>query len=226
MSHPEQSHSARSPRAHGPVRWLALGDSYTIGEGVRPDQGWPARLAARLAAAGIETVPPRIVAATGWTADELLAGMEAALVWPPRQTHDLVTLLIGVNDQYRGRTLAEFAPAYERCLERAVTLAGGHAGRVLGLSIPDWGVTRFAAGRDRAAIARDIDAYNAHERDRIAALGAHWCDITARSRRHGDAAEFLAADGLHPGAAAHAEWAQDVAVVARALLIARSERRP
>lgn len=222
MSQSAQPHSTRAPQ----VRWLALGDSYTIAEGVRPDEGWPARLAARLTAAGIVTAPPLIVAATGWTAGELLAGMDAALVWPPLDTYDLVTLLVGVNDQYRGRTLEEFAPDYERCLERAVALAGGRAARVLGLSIPDWGVTRFAAGRDRAAIARDIDAYNALERGRIAALGAHWCDITARSRQHGDAAAFLAGDGLHPGTAAHAEWAQDAAAIARAVLTGAPERRP
>jgi lysophospholipase L1-like esterase len=222
MSPSAQSHAARAPQ----VRWLALGDSYTIAEGVRPDEGWPSRLAARLTAAGIATAPPRIIAATGWTSGELLAALDAAGVWPPHDAYDLVTLLIGVNDQYRGRTLAEFAPDYERCLERAVALAGGRAARVLGLSIPDWGVTRFAAGRDRDAIARDIDRYNAHERDRIAALGAHWCDITARSRQHGDAAAFLAGDGLHPGAAAHAEWAQDAAPIARAVLAGAPERQP
>ncbi|MEQ1833014.1 MAG: GDSL-type esterase/lipase family protein [Candidatus Eisenbacteria bacterium] len=203
-----------------PARWLALGDSYTIGEGVEPHERWPARLAA----AGLGLPEPRIVATTGWTTDELLAGMEAAGVWPATEHHELVTLLIGVNDQYRGRTFAD--GAYARCAERAVTLAGGEPARVLGLSIPDWGVTRFAAGRDRAAIATAIDDWNAHERAHLAALGAHWCDLTALSRRHGDAERYRAADGLHPGAAAYIEWALAAAPQARAALSGRSPDAP
>lgn len=213
-----QSHSAVPPQRRRAARWLALGDSYTIGEGVEPAERWPMRLAATLAASGIAVAEPRLVATTGWTTDELLAGMEAAGAWPASEHHDLVTLLIGVNDQYRGRSLAEFAPAYARCVERAVALAGGRAARVLGVSIPDWGVTRFAAGRDRRAIAAAIDAYNAHERAYLTALGAHWCDITALSRRHGDDAAFLAGDGLHPGARAYAEWAEAALPMARAAL--------
>lgn len=213
-----QSHSAASPQHRRPARWLALGDSYTIGEGVEPAGRWPVRLAARLTASGIALAEPRLIATTGWTTDELLAGMEADGAWPATERYDLVTLLIGVNDQYRGRSLAEFAPAYARCVERAVALAGGHAASVLGLSIPDWGVTRFASGRDRVAIAAAIDAYNAHEREHLTALGAHWCDITPLSRRHGDDAAFLAGDGLHPGASAYAEWAEAALPLARAAL--------
>lgn len=196
-------------------RWLALGDSYTIGEGVAAHERWPARLAS----AGLGTAEPEIVATTGWTTDELLAGMETAGVWPARERFALVTLLIGVNDQYRGRSFAE--GAYVRCVERAVALAGGEPARVLGLSIPDWGVTRFAAGRDRAAIAAAIDDWNARERAHLTALGAHWCDLTALSRRHGDDAHWLAADGLHPGAPAYIEWAHAAAAQARLALAGR-----
>ncbi len=213
-----QSHSARAPHRRRAARWLALGDSYTVGEGVAPHESWPVRLAALLAEAGDAVGPPRIVATTGWTAGELLTGMEAAGVWPAREHYDFVSLLIGVNDQYRGRSPAEFAPDYARCVERAVALAGGQAKRVLGLSIPDWGVTRFAAGRDRAAIAQAVDAFNARERGHLTARGAQWCDITTLSRRHGDDAAFLAADGLHPGAAAYIEWARSALPAARAAL--------
>ena len=98
-----QSHSARSPHRRRAARWLALGDSYTVGEGVATHESWPVRLAALLAEAGDAVEPPRIVATTGWTAGELLTGMEAAGVWPAREHYDIVSLLIGVNDQYRGR---------------------------------------------------------------------------------------------------------------------------
>jgi lysophospholipase L1-like esterase len=215
-----QPHSARPPgTAPAPgARWLALGDSYTCGEGVAPESRWPVLLTARLRAGGATLEPPRLVATTGWTTDEQLAGMESARVWPAHQRFDLVSLLIGVNDQYRGRAFADFGRGYSACLERAVALAGGHAARVLCLSIPDWGVTPFAAGRDRAAIARDIDRYNAFEESRASASGAHWCGVTALSRRHGDDAACLAADGLHPGPAAYAEWAAAALPAARAAL--------
>jgi lysophospholipase L1-like esterase len=215
-----QPHSARPPGT-APVpaaRWLALGDSYTCGEGVPPESRWPVLLAARLRTGGATLDPPRLVATTGWTTDELLAGMASARVWPSHEHFELVSLLIGVNDQYRGRAFADFSRDYGECLERAVALAGGHAARVLCLSIPDWGATAFAAGRDRAAIARDIDRYDAFERSRASVRGAHWCDVTALSRRHGDAAAFLAPDGLHPGPAAYAEWAAAALPAARAAL--------
>jgi lysophospholipase L1-like esterase len=214
-----QPHSARPPGTSGarPGRWLALGDSYTAGEGVASEACWPALLAAKLDAAGTR-LTLRLVATTGWTTDELLAGMESARVWPARGRFELVSLLIGVNDQYRGRPFDAFGRGYAVCLERALALAGGHAARVLCLSIPDWGVTAFAEGRDRTAIAHDIDRYNAHEQARVSAVGAHWCDVTGLSRRHGADAAFLAADGLHPGPAAYAEWAAVALPGARAAL--------
>jgi lysophospholipase L1-like esterase len=189
------------------MRWLALGDSYTIGEGVAAHERWSARLALLLTAEGISVVPPRIVATTGWTAAELLAGIDAAGDGPTAGLYDLVTLLIGVNDQYRGHALPVFAPHYARCVERAIESAGGRPACVVALSIPDWGVTPCAAGRDRPAIAAAIDHYNAHERAHLATLGVHWCDITTLSRQHGDDAGYLAADGLHPSAAAYIQWA-------------------
>jgi lysophospholipase L1-like esterase len=222
-----QPHSARPPGTSPAraARWLALGDSYTIGEGVSPEACWPVLLAARLRAGGAAIEPARLVATTGWTTDELLAGMESARVWPARERFELVSLLIGVNDQYRGRAFTDFSRGYSECLERAVALAGRHAAHVLCLSIPDWGVTAFAEGRDRAAIAREIDRCNSHERARASAVGAHWCDLTGLSRRHAADPAFLAADGLHPGPAAYAEWAAAALPGARAALAGlRAER--
>ena len=228
MSLFSQPHSARPPGTH-PARaahWLALGDSYTRGEGVPTEAGWPARLVERLRTRGIAIESPRIVATTGWTSADLLSGMESVGAWPARERFELVSLLIGVNDQYRDLPFERFSAGYARCLERAIRLAGGHAARVLCLSIPDWGVTRFAANRDGTQIAREIDRYNTHERSRAEAAGAHWCDVTALSRRHGADAAYLAEDGLHPGPAAYDEWAQAaVPFTVDALAGRRSTRR-
>src|SRR5690606_41264817 len=142
------------------MRYLALGDSYTIGEGVPEDGRWPVQLARALRAEGLPVADPRIIATTGWTTDELSAAMDAA---EPLGTWGCVSLLIGVNDQYRGRSVEAFREGFHHLLERAIGLASGGTRRVLVLSIPDWGATPFgaASGRDLAQAAGDLDAYNA-----------------------------------------------------------------
>jgi len=129
------------------MRFLALGDSYTIGESVAATERWPLQLAALLRKEGLALDEPQIVATTGWTTDELWAGIDRAA---PRGPFELVSLLIGVNDQYRRREASEYAAQFAVLLARAIAFAGGQADRVLVLSIPDWGVTPFARGRDRA----------------------------------------------------------------------------
>lgn len=188
-----------------PLRYLALGDSYTIGEGVHEAGRWPLQLARTLRAEGIPLADPRIVAVTGWTTDELSAAIDAV---EPLGAHGLVSLLIGVNNQYRGRDVDEYRDQFAALLQRAIGFAGDRADRVLVLSIPDWGVTPFAAqsGRDPARIARELDAYNAAAAEVCAARGAAFVDITAASRAHGAKAEMLAEDGLHPSAAMYAVW--------------------
>ena len=197
------------------LRFLALGDSYTIGEGVEPAERWPSRVAERLRAAGTPVADPEIVAVTGWTTDELLAGIDAAA---PAGPFDVVTLLIGVNDQYRGRGVSAYVPAFDMLLGRAVDLTGGRPDRVVVISIPDWGVTPFAAGRDRRAVAAEIDAFNAVAHRGTRRRGAAWVDVTATSRGVGDAAEGYAADGLHPSGRAYAEWADLVLPAVQAAL--------
>jgi len=192
------------------VRLLALGDSYTIGEGVADDERWPARLVAMLRARGVAAQAPTIVARTGWTTDELWSGIDTAHLDAP---YDLVTVLIGVNNQYRGRGAEEYRVEVERLLTRATHLAGGRAGRVIVMSIPDWSVTPFATsaaagGRDRGRTASEIDAFNTINRDAAAAAGAHWIDVTLVSRRAASEPALLAPDGLHPSAAMYAEWAR------------------
>lgn len=189
----------------GEMRFLALGDSYTIGEGVDESERWPVRLAALLRERGVGIGDPRIIARTGWTTDELSAAIDEA---DPRGPYALVTLLIGVNNQYRGRSTEEYRAEFAELLRRAIGFAGGEASRVVVLSIPDWGVTPFADGRDRAQIAAEIDAYNAINRDEARRAGARWVDVTGQSRDAGADVAFLVSDGLHPSGRAYAEWAR------------------
>jgi lysophospholipase L1-like esterase len=188
-------------------RYLALGDSYTIGESVEPAARWPVQLAALLRRRGVAVGEPEIVARTGWTIAELGAGIDAAA---PRGPFALVSLLIGVNDQYRGGQPEDYRAGFAAMLRRAIAFAGGEPGRVVVLSIPDWSVTPFAvrSGRDQPRIARDIRAFNDINREETRRAGAAWVDVTPESQRAlGDRA-LLAADGLHPSAAMYAEWAR------------------
>ncbi|MBM3925185.1 MAG: SGNH/GDSL hydrolase family protein [SAR202 cluster bacterium] len=187
----------------GSLRILALGDSYTIGEGVDPSQRWPVQLASRLRDSGLPMADPQIIARTGWTTDELSTAMDTANLQPP---YDLVTLLIGVNNQYRNRNPHEYRGQFLALLERAVTLAGNNAPKVLVLSIPDYGVTPFAASRDKTLIAREIDQFNAINRDETLRLGARYVDITPISRTAAQDASLIASDGLHPSGKQYALW--------------------
>jgi lysophospholipase L1-like esterase len=194
--------------------YLALGDSYTIGEAVAAHERWPAVLVQRLRHGGLPIDEPQIVAVTGWTTDELAQGMDAAALLPP---YGLVTLQIGVNNQYRGRPADDYREQFAGLLDRAIALAGGRAARVVVASIPDWGVTRFAReqGRDRARIAAELDAYNALARAETERAGARFVDITGTSRQH---PELLADDGLHPSAAQYALWVEAIEPAVRAAL--------
>lgn len=196
------------------LSYLALGDSYTIGEGVPAEGRWPLRLAAALRAQGVALADPTVLATTGWTTDELSAAMDAATFAPP---YDLVSLLIGVNNQYRGRSADEYRGEFRRLLERAIALAGARPQRVLVLSIPDWGVTPFAqaSGRDTTQIATELDAFNAIAAEATRAAGAAFVDIAPISR---DFPALLADDNLHPSAAQYALWAEAALPSARRLL--------
>ena len=207
------------PISQAQLSYLALGDSYTIGEGIDAAGRWPVQLAAALRTHGIGLADPRILATTGWTTDELWTAMDAA---EPLGAWGFVSLLIGVNNQYRGRGVDDYAGEFHRLLRRAIALAGDRVDRVLVLSIPDWGVTPFAvaSGRDREAIAADLDAYNAAARDLCEAHGVAFVDITGISRDRGGTAEMLADDGLHPSATQYARWAAAALPVAMGLLAA------
>ena len=182
------------------ARYLALGDSYTIGESVAPAERFPNQLAAAMSLG-----EPMIIAKTGWTTDELNAAIDAA---DPKGPFDLVTLLIGVNNQYRGRDAEQYRGEFAALLRRAIGFAGGDAKKVVVISIPDWGVTPFAEGRDRLKIATEIDVYNAINREETARKGARYVDITPISRRNDPS--LVAGDGLHPSATQYAEWVKAI----------------
>lgn len=187
------------------MNYLALGDSYTIGESVPEAERWPVQLVARLRQQGFNVAAPTIIARTGWTTAELTAGIAQA---NPQGPFDLVSLLIGVNNQYRGYDQEEYRQEFAALLEQAIGFAGGDAGRVFVLSIPDWGVTPFAAGRNVAQITAEIDAFNSINQAESARLGVAYVDITPISREAVNDGSLIANDGLHPSGKMYAEWVE------------------
>src|SRR5688500_7924758 len=186
------------------IRYLALGDSYTIGESVAEHERWPNQLASLLQANDISTEVTTI-ARTGWTTDELWKGIQAREINPP---YDLVSLLIGVNNQYRGLDIAEYREEFIFLLNKAIKYAGGDAKRVIVLSIPDWGVTPFAKSRDSKKIATEINLFNSINREESEKAGVYYVDITPGSREAVTDSALIAADGLHPSGKMYAEWAE------------------
>ena len=199
------------------LSFLALGDSYTIGEAVAVEGRWPHQLAAALRAQGVDLADPQTIATTGWTTDELDAGIDAAA---PQGPFAFVSLLIGVNNQYRGRPLNEYRHQFEALLQRAIGFAGGDAGRVLVLSFPDWGATPFGAGsgRDLARIGIETDEFNGAAKVISTQQGVAFVDITDISRAHGADPTMIAEDNLHPSTRMYALWAERALPVATQLL--------
>ncbi len=193
------------------LTYLALGDSYTIGEAVTAAESFPYQLQAALKMKGIAVAEPQIIAKTGWTTDELLAAIAEQ---KPASNFDLVTLLIGVNNQYRGYPLNTYEQEFKQLLTLAIGFANGDAGKVRVISIPDWGITPFAAeeGRDAAQVAEEIDAYNGINKLVSMAMDVTYIDITPHSRLAANDNSLLASDGLHPSGKMYAEWVNQLLV--------------
>lgn len=196
-------------------RFLALGDSYTIGEGVEPRERWPSHLAQLLRARGADISDPEIIARTAWTTDELSDAIDEAA---PAGPYDFVSLLIGVNDQYRSRPVESFEEFFGPLVRRSISLAGGEAKHTLVISIPDWGATPFAEGRDRDLIGREIEAYNKRAREITEKSGALWADITGISRAMLLEPVLVASDGLHPTGEMYRRWAESLLSIVLAAL--------
>jgi lysophospholipase L1-like esterase len=172
---------------------------------------------------GIEIAEPHIIARTAWTADELSDAIDQE---NPPGTFDLVTLMVGVNDQYRARPVDGFLPEFGRLLSRARRFAGNRWSRVIAVSIPDWGASPFAAGRDRALISAQISEYNARARNQTESSGAQWVDVTEISRQMLTEPVLVASDGLHPSGEMYRRWAHLIFPVAlQALATTRRKRR-
>lgn len=187
-------------------KFLALGDSYTIGEGVAEMGRWPEQWARRMNEQGhaIEH-PVRIIAETGWTTDELLQAIDNA---GEIGTYQYVSLLIGVNNQYRGRKIDEFKAEFTQLAEKAIYFAGNKPKQVFVLSIPDWGQTPFgqASGRNTVQISQEIDSFNLAAEKLCQQLKIRYWDITAITRENSTNTLMHAEDGLHPSQIMYEKW--------------------
>ena len=186
------------------MKLLCLGDSYTIGESVLLQENFPYQAVKQLRNDGHEFNAPEIIAKTGWTTDELQSAINSHKFLP---RYDFVTLLIGVNNQYRGRPVEDYKPEFESLLEKAIQFAGNDTSHVFVISIPDWGATPFAEGRDRKQIAKEIDDYNAENKAIADKYKVQYINITPGTREATKDPSLVAADGLHPSAKDYSRWA-------------------
>lgn len=188
--------------------FLALGDSYTIGESVPIYESFPYQTVQLLRNKGMSVHAAEIIAKTGWTTDELMAGIDRTTF---EKSYDIVTLLIGVNNQYRGKDPSIYEQEFEKLLNKAIAFAGGKKQHVFVLSIPDWGATPFAASRDRIKIGKEIDLFNSINRKITDAAGIAYVPITEGSRETTSNALLVAKDGLHPSGVEYGRWATKLA---------------
>jgi lysophospholipase L1-like esterase len=194
-------------RTEAEFTYLALGDSYTIGQSVAAADCFPVQLVARLREDGLSVAEPEIVAQTGWTTSDLIGALSAGV---KQDSYDLVTLLVGVNDQFRGYALERYEADFANILDAAIELAGGDPSGVVVLSIPDWGVTPAGASYDPQRIATEIDAFNAVNRRLSEAAAVAYVDITPASRQVGNNPGLVAGDGLHPSAEMYSLWVDEL----------------
>lgn len=187
------------------LSYLALGDSYTIGERLPLEDNFPHQTVDLLKQKGIKISEPIIVAKTGWTTDELMAAIEQRQI---KGQFDFVSLLIGVNNQYRGRDISIYQKEFEQLLQQAIAFAGGRVDHVFVLSIPDWGATPFAEGRDRLKIANEIDQFNSINKQISEKYKVNYIAITAGTREASKDDSLVAEDKLHPSKKEYAKWAE------------------
>lgn len=187
------------------LTYLALGDSYTIGESVALSESFPYLFAAQLRTQGLSVANPKIIAKTGWTTDELQAAIQAESL---TQNFDFVTLLIGVNNQYRGYSRDTYRKEFKELLHTAIGFAGGNKKRVFVISIPDWGVTPFglSSGKSTKTIADEIDAFNAINKEETLTMEVSYIDITPDSKKAATNVSLMAKDGLHPSGKMYSQW--------------------
>ncbi len=187
--------------------WLALGDSYTIGEGVLPEDRWPAQLAQQLRFA-----PPVYLAKTGWTTVDLLEAIEQANL---AQRYDWVSVMIGVNDQYDGLSIEQFQQGFTQIVDFAISRVEVSE-RVVVLSIPDYNIAPAMSDKDTKSIASEVASFNAIIQEEAKAQHTTYCDITPLSQQAKGNASLFVEDGLHPSPEMYRRWSK---AVARAITI-------
>jgi lysophospholipase L1-like esterase len=195
-----------TPTDSGAKRILALGDSYTIGQSVAERERFPNQTINLLQAAGVKMkYPAQIIAQTGWTTQNLLNGISTANP-TPIAPYDLVTLLIGVNNQYQKKDTAEYRLQFKQCLNEAIAFSDNRLNRVFVLSIPDYGATPFGSN-NAAQIALEIDRFNTINKQVCTQTGVNYTDITPSTREAINDPSLVAPDGLHPSGKEYAKWA-------------------
>ncbi|MBD0366111.1 MAG: SGNH/GDSL hydrolase family protein [Flavisolibacter sp.] len=195
--------------------YLALGDSYTIGEGVTLYHSFPYQVVQILRRSNYHFSAPEIMAQTGWTSDELMASLDTYHFLPK---YDIVSLLIGVNNQYRGRLLEEYKLDFENLLKKSIHLAGSKKENVLVLSIPDYSTTPLRQGKDPDKIAKEIDLFNSLNKAISVQYKVPYIDVTSIGRLEKKDETYLSADNLHPSKKEYTLWAEKVADVILAML--------
>lgn len=188
--------------------YLALGDSYTIGEAVLLSESFPYQTVQLLRSKNIQISASEIIAKTGWTTDELIDAISATNFL---KKYDFVSLLVGVNNQYRERDINEFKNEFELLLKKAIKFADDKANHVFVLSIPDWGITPFAVDRDAKKIAAEINAYNEICKTITEKFNCVFIEITQGQREENSFENMIATDGLHPSAIEYSKWANKLA---------------
>ncbi|WP_319482307.1 SGNH/GDSL hydrolase family protein [uncultured Draconibacterium sp.] len=211
----EPSDSNENKNQDSSFYYLALGDSYTIGESVEENERFPVQLVEKLKAEGFEMQPAKILARTGWTTDELAAAIDNENL---RESYNLVTLLIGVNNQYRGRSADEYRGEFRALLQTAIDFANNKAQNVIVISIPDYGVTPFGKSRNPEQIAKEIDEYNTINFQETQQANARYVEITAISREALNDATLVASDGLHPSGEMYRRWVEKILPEAKEIL--------
>jgi lysophospholipase L1-like esterase len=189
--------------------YLALGDSYTIGEAVDADKAWPKLLSDKLNQRGIDVHLEEIIAKTGWTTDELLVAIDKNDSLN-KTNYDLVSLLIGVNNQFRGYGFQQYQEEFELLLKKAITLAGNKVNKVFVVSIPDYGITPFASENNKNSdlIENELYRYNSIAKNISDQYGVRFFDIMPISQKAIWRDDFVAKDKLHPSAKMYAEWVE------------------
>jgi lysophospholipase L1-like esterase len=195
--------------------YLALGDSYTIGQSVAMAERFPAQTTALLKQMGIRMAEPRYIAQTGWTT---LSLQNAISSQAPPSTYDLVSILIGVNDQYQGMDTGLYAMRFTRLLEKSIELAKGKRSHVFVLSIPDYSVTPFVPAVDKERVRKEVDLFNAINKRITIAYNVSYTDITPSTREGATNSALIAFDHLHPSGLEYKKWADMLAPKMKAAL--------